>query len=81
MVDNPFNGLYMHVNFEEREWSGGYITRCALCDTKLIYSPDLPENVPHILTHIDNAALDEDKYFCGYNCLEDWLNEYVVKFI
>lgn len=85
MIKNPFDGLYMHLNLEEKEWSGGYSTKCALCRIDLVYPAGYATTdegyAPLILTYIDKAALDEDKYFCSYNCLEDWIDKFVVKFL
>lgn len=84
-MKNPFDGLIMHVDFEEREWTGAYAANCAMCIKEMIYPVNFPvtegSNVPIILTYVEHAHMDADKYFCSYDCMEDWINKFALNFI
>ena len=79
MIQNQYNGLIMYIDFEEREWTGGYLFNCAHCQIEFYY--DVKDDPIIVLSYIENAYLDRDIAFCTYNCMEDWLNEFMVKSI
>lgn len=75
MEKNPYDGLIMRIDFEEKEWSGNYLIKCSLCSMESIWDN---EDTPIVLTYIENVPMDKDKYFCSYDCMENWLNKFVV---
>ena len=79
MAKNPYDGLQMHINVETKEWNGEYFGECDLCQKKMKYYKDDEEGTtPLILTHIEKASLDQYKYFCSYNCFEDWIDKFII---
>lgn len=82
MAKNPYDGFWMHINVETKEWFGGYINHCCMCNKEMKYSENYPTtdegSAPLILTFIEKASMDSHKYFCSYDCFENWIDKFVV---